>query len=129
MLFFSVKNRAEVKAGAKNSWFAKFPQDIVRCEKLTNGDEKILEKDPYVERKEEKVDYKAIFGDSNEKVEKTPKTPKTPAGAKRKAGKYLFCLNSYRRCAHQRQLMQIIGLDIGGALSRLASQQEANQEN
>jgi len=72
-----VKNRAEVKAGAKNSWFAKFPQDIVRCEKLTNGDEKILEKDPYVERKEEKVDYKAIFGDSNEKL--------TPAGAKRKA--------------------------------------------
>ena len=87
---FSVKSRAEVKAGAKNSWFAKFPQDIVRCEKLTNGDEKILEKDPYVERKEEKVDYKAIFGDSNEKLEKTPKTPKTPAGAKRKAGKYFF---------------------------------------
>ena len=87
---FSVKSRAEVKAGAKNSWFAKFPQDIVRCEKLTNGDEKILEKDPYVERKEEKVDYKAIFGDSNQKLEKPPKTPKTPAGAKRKAGKYFF---------------------------------------
>ena len=79
-IFFSVKSRAELKAGAKNSWFAKFPQDIVRCEKLTNGDEKILEKDPYVERKEEKVDYKAIFGDSNEKL--------TPAGAKRKAGKF-----------------------------------------
>ena len=94
MLFFSVKSRAELKAGAKNSWFAKFPQDIVRCEKLTNGDEKILEKDPYVERKEEKVDYKAIFGDSNEKVEKTPKTPKTPAGAKRKAGKYFSVYES-----------------------------------
>ena len=26
-------------------------------------------------------------------------------------------------------IMQIIGLDIGGALSRLASQQEASQEN
>ena len=30
---------------------------------------------------------------------------------------------------HQRQLMQIIGLIIGAALSRLASQQEASQEN
>ena len=46
---FPVKSRAEVKAGAKNSWFAKFPQDIVRCEKLTNGDEKILENDKSVE--------------------------------------------------------------------------------
>ena len=34
-----------------------------------------------------------------------------------------------KSCYHQRQLMQIIGLTIGGALSRLASQQEASQEN
>ena len=79
------KSRAEEKAGAKNSWFAKFPKDIVRCEKLTDGDVNILEKDPYIERKEEKVDYKAIFGDPTEKLKKS-------AGAKRKSGIHEFGL-------------------------------------
>ena len=79
------KSRAEEKAGAKNSWFAKFPKDIVRCEKLTDGDVNILEKDPYIERKEEKVDYKAIFGDPTEKLKKA-------AGAKRKSGNQNFVL-------------------------------------
>ena len=37
--------------------------------------------------------------------------------------------NWWKSCYHQRQLMQIIGLNIGGALSRLASQQETSQEN
>ena len=45
---------------------------------------------------------------------------------------YVMCptiCNWWKSCYHQRQLMQIIGLTIGGALSQLASQQEAIQEN
>ena len=79
VITFLAKNRSDSKAGAKESWFAKFPKDVVRCEKLTDGDENILEKDPYVERKEEPINYKAIFGDQTEKPQKS-------AGAKRKAG-------------------------------------------
>ena len=41
----------------------------------------------------------------------------------------LTICNWWKSWDHQRQLMQIIGLNIGGALSRLASQQEASQEN
>jgi hypothetical protein len=41
----------------------------------------------------------------------------------------LTICNRWKAWDHQRQLMQIIRLIIGGALSRLASQQEASQEN
>ena len=37
--------------------------------------------------------------------------------------------NWWKSCDHQRQLMQIIGVTIYGALSRPASHQEASQEN
>ena len=54
------KSREEEKAGIKNGWFSKFPKDVILCENLTHGDVKILEKDPYLERKKEKtkVDFK-----------------------------------------------------------------------
>ena len=70
----SVKSRTKSKeSGATGSWFAKFPQDVVRCEKLTGGDEKILEKEPFIE-KSERINYKDYFGDPAEK-QKSAKTP------------------------------------------------------
>ncbi|CAB4062729.1 CHD1 [Lepeophtheirus salmonis] len=60
-----VKSRRTSKEGS--SWFAKFPNDIVRCEILTKGDPNILEKEPYIE-KNEKVNYKEIFKSSTESV-------------------------------------------------------------
>lgn len=69
-----VKSRTKSKeSGATGSWFAKFPQDVVRCEKLTGGDEKILEKEPFIE-KSERINYKDYFGDPAEK-QKSAKTP------------------------------------------------------
>ena len=79
--FFIVKSRGKAKEGATTGWFAKFPQDVIRSEKLTGGDEKILEKDPYVERPAEKVNYKEIFGDPKEKEKAA-----SNAGRKRKGG-------------------------------------------
>lgn len=56
-----VKSRTKVKEGATSGWFAKFPTDVVRSEKLTGGDVHILDKEPYVE-KQERVNYKELFG-------------------------------------------------------------------
>ncbi len=49
------KSRNKSKEGATTGWFAKFPQDVIRCEKMTGGDVKILEKEPFVEKPVEKV--------------------------------------------------------------------------
>merc|ERR1712228_897987 len=55
--------KTKAKEGATDGWFAKFPKDIVKCEKMTNGNVNILEEEPFVERKEKKIDYSLIFGD------------------------------------------------------------------
>ena len=66
---FVAKGRALLKQGAKkdDGWFSKFPKDVIKSEELTGGDPKILEKDPYVERVEQKIDYKEIFGGEDKK--------------------------------------------------------------
>ena len=71
-----VKSRTKSKEGAKG-WFAKFPEDVIKCEKLTGGDPKLLEKEPYIE-KNDRIDYSQYFGDQTEKQ------PKSGAGGKRK---------------------------------------------
>ena len=54
--------KSRTSAKDKSSWFHKFPKDIVQCEEMTGGDPQLLEKPPYMEEKNEKVDYKEIFG-------------------------------------------------------------------
>merc|ERR1712029_713271 len=71
-----VKSRTKSKEGAKG-WFEKFPEDVIKCEKLTGGDPKLLEKEPYIE-KNDRIDYSQYFGDQTEKQ------PKSGAGGKRK---------------------------------------------
>lgn len=56
------RSRCKAKEGATGGWFAKFPKDVVHCERVTRGDVDILEKQPFAENKE-KVDYSKIFGD------------------------------------------------------------------
>ena len=65
----SAKGRALLKQGAKkdDGWFSKFPKDVVKSEELTGGDTKILEKEPFVEKVEQKIDYKEIFGGEDNK--------------------------------------------------------------
>lgn len=77
--FFPVKSRSQSKEGA-NGWFAKFPQDVIRCEKLTGGDQKILEKEPFKETPSKAVNYKEIFVDPE-----AEKSEKKGAAAKRKS--------------------------------------------
>lgn len=62
--------KTKAKEGATAGWFAKFPKDIVKCEKMTNGNVNILEEEPFVERKEKKIDYSLIFGDQEEIAKK-----------------------------------------------------------
>ena len=71
-----VKSRSKSKEGAKG-WFAKFPEDVIKCEKLTGGDPKLLDKEPYVE-KNDRIDYSQYFGDQTEKQ------PKSGTAGKRK---------------------------------------------
>ena len=56
---------------------------------MTGGDEQILEKEPYVEKPAEKINYKELFGQSaaaKQEKEKAKKveTPKQPAAAKKR---------------------------------------------
>eukprot|EP00090_Calanus_glacialis_P009897 TRINITY_DN18290_c0_g1_i2.p1 TRINITY_DN18290_c0_g1~~TRINITY_DN18290_c0_g1_i2.p1 ORF type:complete len:1544 (+),score=383.42 TRINITY_DN18290_c0_g1_i2:42-4634(+) len=60
------RSRRKAKEGATGGWYAKFPKDVVHCEKLTKGNINILEEEPYVEKKEKKIDYSLIFGDPEE---------------------------------------------------------------
>jgi len=60
------RSRRKAKEGATGGWFAKFPKDVVHCEKLTKGNVNILEEEPFVEKKEKKIDYSLIFGDPEE---------------------------------------------------------------
>ena len=62
--------KTKAKEGATDGWFAKFPKDIIKCEKMTNGNVNILEEEPFVERKEKKIDYSLIFGDQEEMSKK-----------------------------------------------------------
>ena len=62
--------KRKAKEGATDGWYAKFPKDIVKCEKMTNGNVNILEEEPFVERKEKKIDYSLIFGDQEEITKK-----------------------------------------------------------
>lgn len=71
-----VKSRGKAKEGATGGWFAKFPKDVIRSEKLTGGDLQILEKDPYVEKPVEKINYKELFGDPKEKEKLAAKASK-----------------------------------------------------
>ena len=84
-----MKSRGKAKEGATSGWFAKFPQDVIRSEKLTGGDLKILEKDPYVDRPSERPNYKELFGDPKEKEKLASKrkggaTSQTSAGSPNK---------------------------------------------
>jgi len=54
--------RGKVKEGSTGGWFAKFPEDVIKCEERVGGDVNILDKPPFAENKE-KVDYSKIFGD------------------------------------------------------------------
>ena len=75
LFFISAKYRSTLKQGAKpdDGWFSKFPKDIVKCEELTGGDPKLLEKEPYIERVEQKIDYKDIFGPADDSAKKKGK--------------------------------------------------------
>ena len=75
LFFFLAKYRSTLKQGAKpdDGWFSKFPKDIVKCEELTGGDTKLLEKEPYIERVEQKIDYKDIFGPADDSAKKKGK--------------------------------------------------------
>ncbi len=65
-----MKSRTKSKEGATEGWFAKFPKDIVLCETLTDGDPDILKRDPFVERKSERINYKELFGTPEQKTKK-----------------------------------------------------------
>ena len=56
----SAKYRASLKSGKTDEYFAKFPKDVVLAEKATDGDEDILEKEPYAEIKSERVNYREV---------------------------------------------------------------------
>ena len=56
--------KTKAKEGVTDGWYAKFPKDVVKCEKLTNGNVNILEEEPFVERKEKKIDY-LVFKEYN----------------------------------------------------------------
>jgi hypothetical protein len=75
------KSRAKSKEGATTGWFAKFPQDVIRSEKMTGGDVKILEKDPYVEQTIERTNYKEIFVNPDEVAKKTSGSAKRKASS------------------------------------------------
>jgi len=63
--------RTKSKEGATEGWFAKFPKDVIHCEKVTGGNQNILDEPPFtVEKKEVKVDYAKIFSDGKEKEKK-----------------------------------------------------------
>lgn len=81
------KSKSKSKEGATSGWFAKFPKDVIESEKLTGGDEAILEKEPYAEKTNEKINYKALFGGTNAAQEKDKKKVETPKSVaqKRKA--------------------------------------------
>ena len=64
--FFTARARTKAKEGVTEGWFAKFPKDVIYCEQLTNGNPNILNEEPFVEKKKEKVDYSLIFGDPEE---------------------------------------------------------------
>jgi len=73
------KVRTLVKQGAKkdDGWFSKFPKDVIKSEELTGGDPRILEKDPFVEKVEQKIDYKEIFGPTEDAKKKGKKGSKS----------------------------------------------------
>ena len=66
MLLFPARARTKAREGVTEGWFAKFPKDVIYCEQLTNGNPNILNEEPFVEKKKEKVDYSLIFGDPEE---------------------------------------------------------------
>ena len=66
MSLFSARARTKAKEGVTEGWFAKFPKDVIYCEQLTNGNPNILNEEPFVDKKKEKVDYSLIFGDPDE---------------------------------------------------------------
>ena len=80
----AVKSRSKSKEGATSGWLAKFPNDVIRSEKLTGGDIKILEKEPYIE-KNERINYKEIFGDPNENKAKRKSTSSAKSSPTKKA--------------------------------------------
>lgn len=93
-VIFTVRSRQKSKEGAKDGWFSKFPNDVVQSEKLTGGDVRILEKDPFVERTEPRINYKELFGTPGaadkkgkrkSKGEASPAASPIPGGRKRKA--------------------------------------------
>ena len=52
---------------------------------MTGGDEKILEKEPYVDKPAEKINYKELFGQSAAQQDKEKKKAETPkSGAKKR---------------------------------------------
>jgi len=63
---FLARSRRKAKEGATGGWYAKFPIDVVHCEKLTKGNTNILEEEPFAEKREKKIDYSLIFGDPEE---------------------------------------------------------------
>ena len=65
-MYFVARSRRKAKEGATGGWYAKFPKDVVHCEKLTKGNINILNEEPFAEKKEKKVDYSLIFGDPEE---------------------------------------------------------------
>jgi hypothetical protein len=71
----SAKSRSKSKEGAKNSWFNKFPENVIASEKLSGGDARILEKEPFAEKPSKKIDYKAIFGGASKPVPKSAEKP------------------------------------------------------
>ena len=56
-MYFVARSRRKAKEGATGGWYAKFPKDVVHCEKLTKGNINILNEEPFAEKKEKKVDY------------------------------------------------------------------------
>ena len=85
----SARFRTKAKEGATDGWFAKFPKDVIHCEKLTGGNPDILTQEPFADKKEVKVDYGRIFGDQVSEKEKKSKpgsksTPSTPSEKKNK---------------------------------------------
>jgi len=71
------RSRCKAKEGATGGWFAKFPKDVIHCEKVTGGDVDLLEKQPFAEV--EKIDYSKIFGDGTPSKKKSKAKEVTPA--------------------------------------------------
>ena len=104
ILLFTARAKSKAKEGVTEGWFAKFPKDVIYCEQLTNGNPNILNEEPFVEKKKEKVDYSLIFGDPEEIQQKKEDINQKSVIRKMKAREERGTVSSPKAITHPRFL-------------------------